>query len=208
MYTLLFLIAPLCTHISFSMPVTPDSTRDINSMSRDSMGSRNSKTWDIRNLIKSTHLSPASFAQRTRHAPAITTINHSFSSTKLDQPQTLSLHATAPSSYTTNSSLIYAKSNVDGCNKQGTPNPLLVSTQWGTMHVADVLQCQKRCMAISQCISYSFQLPLSSEDKNCVFYHMFTSGTAAIIESETSGVFFSDKYPGDGSNFCFSDKPF
>lgn len=75
------------------------------------------------------------------------------------------------------------------------------TNEWGSDRASDVLVCQSKCMAITQCISYSFQSPASTRDDNCVFYHMFM--TKGVMPSRTSGIYFSDKYPGNGSNYCY-----
>jgi hypothetical protein len=95
------------------------------------------------------------------------------------------------------------KTGVKNCHVQGLPSDLLTSNIWGSARASDPLTCQLKCMYISQCESYSFQMPSvkTPVDGNCVFYHMFIDGHLA--PSKTSGVFFSDKYPSDGSNFCY-----
>ncbi|RDL32087.1 uncharacterized protein BP5553_09489 [Venustampulla echinocandica] len=102
---------------------------------------------------------------------------------------------------------IPTKTNVKGCHVEGVPNAYMLSNTWGSSRASDVLLCQLKCMYISQCQSYSFRAPSTTREDNCVFYHMFiTRGPQGVIPSRTSGIFFSDKYPGDGSNFCYGSR--
>jgi len=96
--------------------------------------------------------------------------------------------------------------DLPNCNVQGTPSKILTSYLWGSVHASDVLACQSACMAVSECESYSFQAHAPKRSKNCVFYHTIFDGEeiyGSVIPSTTSGIFFSDKYPRDGSNFCY-----
>ncbi|KAH6715367.1 hypothetical protein BKA61DRAFT_422618, partial [Leptodontidium sp. MPI-SDFR-AT-0119] len=78
------------------------------------------------------------------------------------------------------------------CHVQGTPNTLLSSSALGSQYAADALLCQLQCMFISRCEAYSFQTTAALID-----------GLSKVAPSNTSGIFFSDKYPSDGSNFCY-----
>lgn len=106
-------------------------------------------------------------------------------------------------SSTTNtlSGTIPTKTGLKTCNVQGIANDVMRTNKWGSDEASDSLICQSKCMSISQCISYSFQPPSSTRDDNCVFYHMFM--TKGVTPSRNSGVYFSDKYPEDGSNYCY-----
>jgi len=107
------------------------------------------------------------------------------------------------SSTTTSSAAIPTKTGVKDCHVQGIASDLLTSNVWGNSSASDPLACQLDCMYVSQCEAYSFQAPVVED--NCVFYHMFIDGRDALIASKTSGIFFSDKYPKDGSNFCYGN---
>ncbi|KAH6683884.1 hypothetical protein B0J14DRAFT_448423, partial [Halenospora varia] len=107
-------------------------------------------------------------------------------------------------STTSSSTGIPTKTGLKGCNIQGTATTLLQSSSWSSDRARDVLSCQLKCMYISQCQSYSFQSPFTTKEDNCKFYHMFVGkGANVVTPSTTSGIFFSDKYPGDGTNFCY-----
>ncbi|ESZ91438.1 hypothetical protein SBOR_8161 [Sclerotinia borealis F-4128] len=111
-----------------------------------------------------------------------------------------------PTTTTTTSSAIATKT-IPGCHIQGTPDVALTSNVWGATTAADFPSCQLSCIYISQCISYSY----APSNLACTLYHQwmdnFTTGdtTGYVVLSDTSGLFFSDKYPSDGTNFCFGD---
>ncbi|KAG9231865.1 hypothetical protein BJ875DRAFT_349090, partial [Amylocarpus encephaloides] len=108
---------------------------------------------------------------------------------------------TSSSATSTSPTAIATKTAVKGCHIQGTANTALKSNQWGSARTSDVLVCQRKCMYISQCQSYSYQAPSSTKQDNCIFYHMFAD--SGVVASRYSGIFFSDKYPADGSNYCY-----
>jgi hypothetical protein len=68
-------------------------------------------------------------------------------------------------------------------------------------YAADPLSCQLLCMYRSRCEAYSFEESTSTSAKNCVFYSTYIDGSKVV--SSSSGIYFSDKYPDDGSNFCY-----
>jgi len=111
--------------------------------------------------------------------------------------------ATSSSISTTISSSIPTKS-LKNCNVQGTASNVLSSDLLGAKHAADILTCQLECMYRSRCESYSFQNAAPSVE-NCQFYTTLIDGKSKVISSIDSGVFFSDKYPIDGSNFCYGN---
>jgi len=106
-------------------------------------------------------------------------------------------------SATSSSTAIPTKTGLKNCNVQGTANAVVTSNIWGSQYAADPLVCQLECMYISRCEAYSFQAPTTSDSNNCVLYTTLIDGSSKITLSNTSGVFFSDKYPEDGSNFCY-----
>lgn len=106
---------------------------------------------------------------------------------------------------TTSSGVTPTKTGLKTCNVQGTANDVMTTNEWGSDRASDALDCQRKCMTVSQCISYSFQYPSSTNDDNCVFYHMFM--TKGVTPSRNSGIYFSDKYPEDGSNYCYGSTP-
>ncbi|TGO49975.1 hypothetical protein BCON_0195g00270 [Botryotinia convoluta] len=120
--------------------------------------------------------------------------------TTTDVPTTTSTPTT-----TTISSAAIATKTIDGCNVQGTADTALAARYFGSASYADVLKCQSTCRGVTACISYSWT-PLTS---NCTLYNSwmddFNTGdtTGYVVLSDDSGTFFSDKYPSDGSDFCY-----
>ncbi|KAN0103181.1 hypothetical protein V8E51_011494 [Hyaloscypha variabilis] len=96
---------------------------------------------------------------------------------------------------------IPTKTGVAGCNVQGTPSAVLTSNILERAYAADPLSCQLLCMYRSRCEAYSFQASTSASRKNCVFYSTYIDGSKVLLGN--SGIYFSDKYPDDGSNFCY-----
>ena len=125
--------------------------------------------------------------------------------TTTSAPLPTNTHTTAfiPNPTTTSSTAIPTKTEVKDCHVQGVASDLLKLNVWGRSSASDPLACQLGCMYVSQCEAYSFQAAVT--ENNCVFYHMFVDGREALIPSKTSGIFFSDKYPHDGSNFCYGN---
>lgn len=99
---------------------------------------------------------------------------------------------------TTTSSAIPTKT-IAGCNVQGTAAPDLTSQYWGSTTAPNSTACQLSCIYVSQCISYSWQPAVGA----CIFYHQWMDGL--VVASNNSGIYYSDKYPSDGTNFCFGD---
>lgn len=120
-------------------------------------------------------------------------------------PQDSSPTTTSAPTTTTTSSTIATKT-IAGCNVQGTADVALTSRVFGTTNFPDFLPCQSSCRGITACISYSF----SPNSTVCTYYNSwmddFNTGdtTGYVILSNSSGIFFSDKYPSDGSDFCYS----
>ena len=117
-------------------------------------------------------------------------------------------HTSSVSLFTTSPSKpVPMKTRLKNCHVQGTPGPLLNSSILGSQHASDALACQLQCMFVSRCEAYSFQPSATSEIKNCIKYLTTIGGSAKVISSSSSGIFFSDKYPSDGSNFCYGHGP-
>ncbi|KAB8300441.1 hypothetical protein EYC80_000613 [Monilinia laxa] len=121
-------------------------------------------------------------------------------------PQDPSPPTTGNPTTTTTTSSVIATKTIAGCNVQGTADVALTSRVFGTTTLPDFLSCQSRCRGITACISYSF----SPNSTVCTYYNSwmddFNTGdtTGYVILSNSSGIFFSDKYPSDGSDFCYS----
>ena len=104
---------------------------------------------------------------------------------------------------TSSDAAVPTKMNVNGCHLQGTPTDLMLSHFWGTMKTSQPQECQDMCGGITPCISYSFQYALVDGTNNCVFYNYWSNLGDAVVPSNSSGIFFSNKYPSDGSRFCY-----
>jgi hypothetical protein len=96
---------------------------------------------------------------------------------------------------------IPTKTALANCNVQGTPSTALTSNILERSYAADLLSCQLLCMYRSRREAYSFEESTSASAKNCVFYSTYIDGSKVV--SSSSGIYFSDKYPDDGSNFCY-----
>lgn len=106
-------------------------------------------------------------------------------------------------SLTTSASTAVPTKNLKNCNVEGIPTSYLVSNILDLVYAYDALSCQLKCMEISRCEAYSWQMPVSTDSNNCVFYSTFIDGEKKVKASNISGIFFSDKYPSDQSNFCY-----
>lgn len=96
---------------------------------------------------------------------------------------------------------IPTKTGLANCNVQGTPSTTLASNILDRAYAEDPISCQLLCMYRSRCEAYSFQISTSESSKNCVFYSTYIDGSK--VSSGSSGIYFSDKYPDDGSNYCY-----
>ncbi|KAM3067295.1 hypothetical protein ACMFMG_005341 [Clarireedia jacksonii] len=112
-----------------------------------------------------------------------------------DAPTTTTI---AIATTTTTTSVIPTKT-VAGCNVQGTAAPDLTSHYWGSTTAVNSTACQLSCIYVSQCISYSWQPSVGA----CIFYHQWMDGL--VVASNDSAIYYSDKYPSDGTNFCYGD---
>ncbi|PVH85571.1 hypothetical protein DL98DRAFT_48706 [Cadophora sp. DSE1049] len=118
------------------------------------------------------------------------------------------IHTSSVSSFTTSPSKpIPTKTGLKNCHSQGTPSTLLNSSILGSQYASDALACQLQCMFVSRCEAYSYQAATTSKTKNCVKYLTIIDGPTKVTSSSSSGIFFSDKYPSDGSNFCYGGVP-
>jgi len=93
------------------------------------------------------------------------------------------------------------------CNVQGYASSNFQQNYlWRNTTAQDVLSCQLQCMYTSQCQSYSYEPASVSNGTNCVFYHgTFDATNLFVILDSGSPWRFSDKYPVDGSNFCYGE---
>ncbi|KAJ8068690.1 hypothetical protein OCU04_002389 [Sclerotinia nivalis] len=103
----------------------------------------------------------------------------------------------APTTTTTTTSSTIVAKNIGGCNVQGTADVGLSSKIFGTATAPDIVSCQSRCGGITACISYSYDVNTTV----CTAYNQWMDN---LVSNGSSGIFFSDKYPDDGTNFCYS----
>ncbi|EDN91365.1 predicted protein [Sclerotinia sclerotiorum 1980 UF-70] len=80
------------------------------------------------------------------------------------------------------STTIVAK-NIDGCNVQGMAEAGLTSKIFGTYTLDDLVTCQTVCGRVTPS------------------YNQWMDNL--VLSDTSSGIFFSDKYPSDGTNFCY-----
>ena len=92
----------------------------------------------------------------------------------------------------TSSAGIPTKTGVTNCNVQGTAAGMTIRNKPATAN--SVLDCQTLCFSDSPCETYSYD----PTTKICTGYM-----SQLDVSSGKSGVFFSAKYPGDGSNYCY-----
>lgn len=119
--------------------------------------------------------------------------------------RTRTLPGSTPSPTTSTSTAVPTKS-LKNCNVEGIPTDYLVSNILDMRYAYDALACQLKCMYISRCEAYSWQTPVSTDSNNCVFYSTLIDGARKVTPSNISGIFFSDKYPSDRSNFCYGNQ--
>ncbi|CZR51407.1 uncharacterized protein PAC_01282 [Phialocephala subalpina] len=147
--------------------------------------------------------SPLNLLSTTALSPPLT-----ITKPTLQQPITTFPTSTTVPSFATETSLagraIYYKTSPSSCNIEGSASLSLLSRIFPTVQntTTDILGCQSQCRFTTACQSYSFNT--SSSSGNCVMYMADTSG---VVKGKGTGVFFSMKFPGDGSDFCYDDVP-
>jgi len=151
-----------------------------------------------RTTIRIISLYPGLTSVRVRDEPSFLPAINRY--TKTNTPSVSSFTTLPPKPVST-------KTGLKNCHIQGTSSATLNSNILGSQHASDALACQLQCMFVSRCEAYSFQPPATSKIKNCIKYLTTIGGSAKVDPSSSSGIFFSDKYPSDGSNFCYSDVP-
>lgn len=134
-------------------------------------------------------------------APSIRTTTL-VTTTRAPAKQSSTPTSNSKSSPPTTSAVPVPTKTLNDCNVQGTASTSLISNLLDKYYAADPLSCQLLCMYRSRCESYSFQAPSPANAKNCVFYSTYIDGSLKVVSS-SSGIYFSDKYPSDGSNFCY-----
>jgi len=98
------------------------------------------------------------------------------------------------------------------CNIQGYASTILHQNYLlRDCYAANVLTCQLSCFQTALCQSYSFQqlesAAAANGTRNCFFYSgIFDAKDLFVIPNPMSTIRFSDKYPMDGSNFCYGNR--
>lgn len=107
---------------------------------------------------------------------------------------------------------IYIKTGTPGCAVEGSPGVNTTSKLYGPQNVPNVLRCQSQCYFTRGCVMYSWSLS-TPKGTQCMLYtavgpqdYLATDFTSAVVPGNTD-MFFSDKYPSDGSSFCYSNIP-
>ena len=102
---------------------------------------------------------------------------------------------------TSTSPPIITKTSVADCAVEGTAGAPLSEHIFGTVTASDVLDCQYQCRYTTACISYAWNT--TTQTDNCAEYNAWDNVAGAVIPGNDTGVWFSDKYPEDGSDFCY-----
>ncbi|KAH8654492.1 hypothetical protein BGZ60DRAFT_386454 [Tricladium varicosporioides] len=95
------------------------------------------------------------------------------------------------------------------CHQQGMPTTILLTFMISSHPSPSVLECQGSCKAEEKCLSYSHRevSAANSAYPNCeLFSRKWDSkenGTDLVIKSWRYGIYYSDRFPGDGSEECF-----
>ena len=97
---------------------------------------------------------------------------------------------------TTVSNAVPTKS-LSTCNVEGAAGNKQKNNVFGKDKLNDIVTCQQYCFFTTACQSYSYNMT-SSE---CLRYSYGSSGMD-VVKGNTN-TFFSQKYPGDGTNFCY-----
>ncbi|KAF8865893.1 hypothetical protein BDZ45DRAFT_668303 [Acephala macrosclerotiorum] len=126
--------------------------------------------------------------------------------TTMERPAPTRTHTTPTPSPTTSTSTEIPTKSLKSCNVEGVPSNYLVQNILDMRYAYDALACQLRCMYLSRCEAYSWQIPVSTNSNKCVFYSTLIDGERKVTPSNISGIFFSDKYPSDKSNFCYGSE--
>jgi hypothetical protein len=120
-----------------------------------------------------------------------------------------------PESITNLTSIVYAKTFVADCAVQGAPPATLTANLLRPNEgiASDLLSCQALCRQTTPCISWAWNSTSKGEgDKDaqngggCLLYDAWqtTKPGGLGIERGDTGVWFSNKYPLDSSDFCFT----
>jgi hypothetical protein len=97
------------------------------------------------------------------------------------------------------------------CNFEGLPTTNLLNNTLTTLYSSTTLACQTPCEnyeGAGPCLSYSWQAPANPTFANCQLFSVAFTGTADdgtnfVIKDIESGIFFSNRWPADGSGFCY-----
>ena len=107
------------------------------------------------------------------------------------------------------------------CNFEGLPSTLIIDYTITDLYALTPLVCQTACEEITDyittingtltsgsCLSYSFQAPAQSGFANCelfsVPFNEQVDGIDLVIKDLVHGMYYSNRWPEDGSGFCYS----
>ena len=97
---------------------------------------------------------------------------------------------------------ITPKTSVSDCNSQAAASDWMKEKVWASYIATDAFACQVACKRYnwdaSACQSFSW----APKTKNCTLYMVSVDTTS----DSKSGVYFSDIWPADGSQYCYSEK--
>ncbi|KAH8596996.1 hypothetical protein B0O99DRAFT_705354 [Bisporella sp. PMI_857] len=133
-----------------------------------------------------------------KHEPTLTTINDCVRAACL---------STSPTATSTAATSVPTKVDPK-CDVAGYPAEYYRQRLWGSTATPDVLACQLGCMYRTPCQSYSFRQSSQPNDNvtNCDFYAATFDERNMFVKKDASSPYrFSDKYPMDGSNYCYGD---
>lgn len=110
---------------------------------------------------------------------------------------------------------VYAKTFVSDCAIEGSPSSSHLNSQIPTPNATDILHCQAGCFAEDNCVSWSWNSTVWNFDANpgvippnrCMWYSVWIWWSPGEVVPGKTRTFFSNKYPGDGTKFCYGNMP-
>jgi len=110
---------------------------------------------------------------------------------------------------------VYAKTFVPDCAIEGSPNSSYPTSQIPSPNATDILHCQAGCLAEDKCSSWSWNStvwnftanPGVSPTKRCMWYSFWIWWSPGEVAPGKTKTFFSNKYPSDGTRFCYGNMP-
>ncbi|KAM3086196.1 hypothetical protein ACMFMF_000150 [Clarireedia jacksonii] len=101
---------------------------------------------------------------------------------------------------------VATKTAVPDCHYRGLPGLIADYIIEGTeKNVADELECQNHCSTVSECLSYELWGSMCLLYNVTIFSDPARTGIDLVIPSLVGDLYWSDRFPEDGSGFCFGD---